>query len=157
MGDGSGGDFKAPSTTAAVALPAVGMSYQFDMGAGRQIVFQTHIPQDVEPKALAKLMDKLEGAAAREVAKAMLPGAKKEVERGEGYIVQLTADLERLDADAQEKWQAQVDAGTRRGNYKPAPQASAAIRKAQEHIQIAQRDLARWQAQVAEYEAKIGG
>lgn len=139
------------------ALPAVGMSYNFDMGAGRQLVFQTHVPQDCTSDALHGLLDKLANAAKREVAKAMLPGARKEVERGEGYIVQLTADLERLDADARERWEGEVAAGRKRGHYKPAPQASATIRKAEEQIEIAKRDLNRWKDQVAEYEATIGG
>lgn len=154
MADGSGGSEQGFEVkTAPAELPAVGMSYNFDMGAGRQLVFQTHFPQDGTPHALHGLLDKLANAAAREVAKAMLPGAKKEVERGEGYIVQLTADLERLDTDAREKW----DVGPKKGHYKPSPQTSATIRKAQEQIEIAQRDLVRWKAQVAEYEAKIGG
>lgn len=79
------------------AEPALGISVQCAAGDA-QIVFQTHVAQDVDAASINALLDRLTKAAARQKAKAELPALEKRLKVETKQLERLREDRTRIEA-----------------------------------------------------------
>lgn len=92
-----------PSAAGKPAVSALGFSVQTDLGAGRSIVFQTHLPNDVSADEINAMVDKMLGAADRAKARYDIEALTRTLEADEKMLAQAREDEERCRRD----WEAQ--------------------------------------------------
>ena len=108
-------------------VPALGMSYQFQISERRSIVFQTHISNDVDQKTLDDILDTMQLAANRQ--QALL-----EIVDTERQLAALRQQLPLLEEDRDKavvRMNAKIDADPRR---RPREQERAQIANMQTSI-----------------------
>lgn len=101
---------------ASEAAPALGMSLQVDLGAGRVCTLQTFLPNDCDAVALNQMLDKMTAAGARQRAAYRIEELERELEKLEREQAQHKEDLDAIDRDfaaAQEARTKQLDAATK--------------------------------------------
>lgn len=101
------------------AAPAIGVSYQVQLGQSRQLVFQTHVPFESKLAGLNAVTDLLRLAADRQEEFAMFTVLEKKGEAAERELKQTQTALAMHDSQVarkQEEWKA----ADRRGTYKGA-------------------------------------
>lgn len=81
----------------AKTAPALGISFKASVGDGKELVFQTHVPQEIEPKELNALLDKIKAAAERQGAFADLVQLENELERHMTALSSQDAEAARID------------------------------------------------------------
>ena len=100
------------------AVPdALGMSYRMilDKEGRREIVFQTHVDQDVSTEKLNGLLDRLARAVERQMAIAEMVEARRGMETEIRQVATFEAALEQLDISSQMRW----DEGLKNGSWNP--------------------------------------
>lgn len=81
--------------------PAIGVSYSVQVGDGRNLVFQSHVPQSYTAEELNLFVDKLREVADRNVAFGKLEARDHEIEVKKGIARNAKMNLQMLDAKAQ--------------------------------------------------------
>ncbi len=79
-------------------VPMIGMSITGAVSEGRQVVFQTHLPADMEVKEANALVDKLMGFADRQEARYALPQIQAMIDKYQRAAEQYEKD--RVDTEA---------------------------------------------------------
>ena len=132
-------------------LPAIGISFKAVPANDREIVFQTHVAQDVSKEELNGLLDRLADACERQGAKVALVQLRKELEKHEKHVRQMGEDLVRIDEKARDEW----EKSSRRGPYTMSKTDAAA--KAQATVTKArfEEEIDKIKEQIAEFEAKV--
>jgi hypothetical protein len=133
-----------PGDTQATA-PALGVSIKGLVDAQREIVFQTHVEQEISDEKLNALLDKLSRAMDRQLAKATLVTLKKDLAKHQKELRQMEDDFRHIEQNARELW----EKSGKRGEFKEQPKDVAA--KAQ-----AEATIKRWRSEIANLEALIG-
>lgn len=131
------------------AAPALGFSLSFDLGAGRSLVLQTHLPNDANGKELADMLDKMGDAGDRMKARYDIVTEQNNIAVHHRQIENMTKDLAKIDARtdrdddeakaalaalAEQKDRVNASASTnfyasgKSGTYKPSPQTEQALR-----------------------------
>lgn len=85
------------------AAPALGFSIQVDLGAGRNAVLQTHLPNDASLDDINAMLDKMSSAADRQKARYDIDALTRTLEADEKMLAQAREDEERCRRD----WEAQ--------------------------------------------------
>lgn len=85
-----------------VESPVIGLSLNAQFAAGRTVVFQTHVPQDVTPEGLGAILEKLNGVADREEAFYAQEQARRQLEVENKAVVNMQRRLNEVDAAKQE-------------------------------------------------------
>lgn len=81
-----------------VESPVIGLSLNAQFAAGRTVVFQTHVPQDVTPEGIHALLEKLNWVADREEAYYAQEQARRQLEVEEKAVANMARRLEEVDA-----------------------------------------------------------
>lgn len=97
--------------------PALGVSLNAQFAAGRQVVFQTHVPQDVSLVELNNLLDTMNAAVDRAEAYYAQEQARKQLEVETNAMLNIARRLREVENNMQVK--AMAD---NRRNPKPSPQ-----------------------------------
>ena len=84
-------------------LPALGVSINAQFAAGRQIVFQTHVAQDVSGEDLDRLLDKLNASVDRAEAFYSIEDFEKALKVNENQLYVLNQRINEMDAGLHEK------------------------------------------------------
>lgn len=84
-----------------VESPVIGISLNAQFSAGRTVVFQTHVPQDVTAEGVAAILQKLNGVADQEEAFYAQEQARRSVEVEERATASMQRRLEEVDAGKQ--------------------------------------------------------
>lgn len=133
--------------------PALGISLQLQLDERRQVVFQTHVAQDMGEQAINALLDKLARVADRQEARYRLGPLKKQLEANETIIERATGDLARVDERNRAEWSRQQKRGD--------PRLSAKDTQDKANIEISvkrlQQDSDRLKIEIKECEALLGG
>ena len=82
--------------------PSIGLSLSAQFSAGRTVVFQTHVPQDINPEGLGVILEKLNGVADREEAFYGQEQARRQLEVEEKATANMQRRLNELDAGRQQ-------------------------------------------------------
>lgn len=138
---------------ATAALPAIGMSYKVGLGDGKELVFQTHVPQNVEPAEMDALIDKLRDAADRQAAFSDLVELEKVLEQQTTAMLAAEEQKAKIDADYSAKWKA----SGKRGEIKLTGAERNALDNFEKSRQGFLSMIGRVQAQIDKTKAKIGG
>lgn len=85
-----------------VESPVIGLSLNAQFAAGRTVVFQTHVPQDVTAKGLGVILEKLNGVADREEAFYAQEQARRQLEVENKAVMNMQRRLNEVDAAKQE-------------------------------------------------------
>jgi glutamate synthase domain-containing protein 2 len=88
-------------------VPALGLSYKtiLDREGRREVVYQTHVEQDVEPGALNALLDKLTKATDRQIAQAELASLAAEESELDKRITRFRSAAAELDVRSKARWE----------------------------------------------------
>lgn len=139
----------------ASTAPAIGVSFQIDLGTGRQIVSQTHVPQDIAKEDFDALLDRMGDAAERQRQKyldiAKLEELRRLLENQERQYESFSDDFNRLEKEMAER---HASSG-RRGL--PEPKGNEAIQRKNSLITLerGKKDIGKTKAQIADLEAKV--
>jgi len=83
--------------------PALGVSMNAQFAAGRQVVFQTHVPQDVSIDDLNKLLDTMNEAADRAEAYYAQEQARRQLEVENNALTNIVRRLNEVEGNIQLK------------------------------------------------------
>ena len=136
--------------------PAIGFSYQINLGEGRQLVFQTHVPQRIAKADLAAVLDKLRYAADLELTAARIDQIRADVEQAELMIGNAEANIAHLDRRHAETAANQSTRGTARSKADEQKDAQERV-NAQSTLARAKEIKAEKEAKIAELEKKLNG
>ena len=103
-------------TKGVVTAPALGVSLNAQFAAGRQVVFQTHVAQDISEDELNKLLDTMNAVADRAEAYYGQDQARKQLEVEEKALLNMTRRLSEIEGNIRIK----AAQDNRRGGYKPS-------------------------------------
>ena len=106
-------------------VPSIGFSYSVQVGDGRSLVAQTHIPQTWSISQANDLIDKLRSMADRQVKFGKLEALDHEIDLQDRLVKQLRDGLEAVDKKAQHMLQSPVPSGSRRKTELPAAEVQA--------------------------------
>jgi len=145
---------------AASTAPAIGVSFQIDLGTGRTIVMQTHVDQDAGQGSIDVLLDKM-GAAAERQRVHYGHVAKKEaleqlLEQQQRQYDAFSRDFMRLE-DERAAREAEHAEGGRRGPYKAPPNEESQRKNARVTLENAKQDMDKTRRQIAEVGEVIAG
>lgn len=124
--------------------PAIGISLSVEVGKGRNLVFQSHIDRDCETLVINDLLDKLNVAAERQMARCAIEDLRHRLAMAKLTLQNVTTDyykIEEREAEAERKWNADP---RRHGQWKRSD------REEQHRAQI-QTILERTNKEVEEY------
>jgi hypothetical protein len=96
-------------------IPAVGVSLNIPVGDGPKaigLVFQTHLPSDLSESEFNNRLDKFMEHARRQQIIGKIPDLEKDIDKFRFTIKNLEEDIDKLDKQAQEKYDAQGRTGT---------------------------------------------
>lgn len=111
--------------------PALGVSLNAQFAAGRQVVFQTHVPQDISGKDLDNLLDKMNASADR----AEAYYAQDQIRRQLEVEKNAAANIARRLSEVEDNIQLKAMADNRRN---PKPSAQDEVQKKQAHDSVAE-------------------
>lgn len=138
------------------AIPAIGVSFSAGIPGERNLVFQTHVPQDMPIADVNKIMDGLLSVADRVLAKYSIPALEAQIDVEERQIKRVETDLQRIDTNHETS----LEAARARGQRKP-PKISdqEQVQRAQTVLMIeGMRDAVdKLKAKLAELRGKLDG
>ena len=134
-------------------LPALGISYKVGLGDGKELVFQTHVPQTIGGDALNTLIDKLRDTADRQAAFSDLVELEKALEQQTTARATAEEQKVRIAADYEAKWK---DSG-KRGEPRLTQAEKNQLDNFDKSRQQFESMVERIQAQIDKTKAKIGG
>jgi hypothetical protein len=82
-----------------VESPVIGLSLNAQFAAGRTVVFQTHVPQDVTKEGIAVILEKLNWVADREEAYYAQEQARRQLEVEEKAVANMVRRLSEVEAN----------------------------------------------------------
>lgn len=129
---------------------ALGISFRATPANDREIVFQTHVEQDISAADLNVLLDRLAASVDRQAAKAQLVETRKLLEQHEKQRRQMGEDLANVDARALEAW----EATGKRGPFKLSPKDQTAKMQATANIARWDEEIAKLRTQIIDLETK---
>jgi|HubBroStandDraft_1064217.scaffolds.fasta_scaffold97413_4 hypothetical protein len=134
-----------------VESPVIGISLNAQFSAGRTVVFQTHMPQDVTAEGLGIILQKLNSVADREEAYYAQEQARRQLEVEENAAANITRRLEEAESNIRLK----AEAG---GKRNPAPSANElmARKQALDSVEESKRRVAACRKHLAELIVKAG-
>lgn len=134
-----------------VESPTMGISLNAQFSAGRTVVFQTYVPQDVTPEGLAVIVEKLNWVADREEAFYAQEQARKQLEVEENAASNIARRLSEVETNIQIK-----AAGD--GKRIPKPSANDEMQKKQalDSVEESKRRIAVCKKHLAELIVKAG-
>ena len=99
-------------------VPALGISFRtlLDREGRREIVFQTHVDQEISTFVLNKMLDRLSLATDRQIARAELAETKRQLEHEEKQVEIFESALAQLDIASQTRW----ESSERKGPWDPS-------------------------------------
>jgi hypothetical protein len=136
------------------AAPAIGVSFSIGIPGERNLVLQTHVPQDMPLVEQHKLADVLCAVGDRILARYTLPALKKQLKVETDTRERMLGDLKRVDALYSTRQQ-EFASGNRRGKFQ-VPEKEAQQRE-QIVLQVKRMDeiVAELQANITECEGKV--
>lgn len=131
--------------------PTIGISLNAQFAAGRTVVFQTFVPQDVTPEGLGVILQKLNGVADREEAFYAQDQARKQLEVEENAANNIARRLSEVEDNIQMK-------ATRSGKRNPelSTQEMVAKKQALDSVEESKRRIAACKKYLAELIEKAG-
>lgn len=135
-----------------VESPTIGISLNAQFAAGRTVVFQTYVPQDVTPEGIAAILDKLNWVADRDEAFYAQDQARKQLEVEENAAANIARRLTEVEANIQMK----SAADGRRRDYKLSAQEQVQKQQALDSVEESKRRIAACKKYLAELVAKAG-
>jgi hypothetical protein len=134
-----------------VESPVIGLSLNAQFAAGRTVVFQTHVPQDVTAEGLGVILEKLNGVADREEAFYAQEGARRQLEVEKKAVANMARRLSEVDTNIQTKMLAE---GKR--NPKLSAQDEMQKKQARDTLEEGKRRVAECEVFLAELIRKAG-
>jgi len=131
--------------------PALGVSVNVQFAAGRQVVFQTHVPQECSAEDLNILLDKMNAVADRAEAFYAQEQARKQLEVEENALNNLVRRLGEMETNIQTK--AVADG---RRNPKLSAQDEMAKKQVTDSVEESRRRVATCRKYMAELIEKAG-
>jgi hypothetical protein len=131
--------------------PVIGLSLNAQFAAGRTVVFQTHVPQDVTAEGLGVILEKLNGVADREEAFYAQEQARRQLEVEE----KATANMVRRLSEVETNMQIRATVEGKR-NPKPSGQDLMAKKQAQDTLEEGKRRVAECRKHLAELIKRAG-
>lgn len=121
-------------------VPALGLSYQFNISERRSLVFQTHIGADIDDATLNELLDQIARAANRQQAMLELIDNERHLAAEEAQLKFAKRDLIQRRAEIRERIKQEGEGGRRNPRETPQEKASLAnmetsIAKAEEMLE----------------------
>jgi hypothetical protein len=107
-----------------VESPVIGLSLNAQFAAGRTVVFQTHVPQDVTAEGLGVILEKLNGVADREEAFYAQDQARRQLEVEEKAVANMQRRLSDIDSNIRLKMSVE-------GKRNPKPSGNDEMQKKQ--------------------------
>ena len=134
-----------------VESPTLGISLNAQFAAGRSVVFQTYVPQDVNPEGLAIILQKLNWVADQEEAYYAQEQARRQLEVEEKAVANMQRRLSEVDDNIRMK----MAAGERR-NPKLSGQDEMQKKQAFDTLEEGKRRVAECKKHLAELIVKAG-
>ena len=131
--------------------PALGVSVNMQFAAGRQLVFQTHVPQETSAEELNVLLDKMNAVADRAEAYYAQEQARRQLETEEKALANMARRLSEVESNIQLK--ASLDG---RRNPKPSAQDETQKKQAYDTLEEGKRRVAECKKYLAELIEKAG-
>lgn len=131
--------------------PTIGLSLNMQFAAGRTVVFQTYMPQDINVEGLNVILDKLNSVGDRAEAYYAQEQARKQLEVDENVLAGIVKRLGEVEGNIRLK--ALAD---NRRNPKPSPQDEIAKKQAYDSLEEAKRRVAVDKAHLADLIVKAG-
>jgi uncharacterized protein (DUF342 family) len=132
--------------------PVIRISYQSSLGEGSGAVFETYTPQSASVDDISVIMDKLREVCDRQIAVTKIAELKHAIASDKAHLEAGKADMQRIEEHQMNTW---IGSG-RKGEFK-LTQAEAQARQNVEGSLISrQKSIEHLEAQLAEYQAKIG-
>jgi len=135
-----------------VESPTIGISLNAQFAAGRTVVFQTFVPQDINAEGLGVILQKLNGVADCEEAFYAQDQARKQLEVEENAATNIARRLSEVESNMQLK---AANDGQRR-NPKPSAQDEMAKKQALDSVEESKRRIAACKKYLAELIVKAG-
>lgn len=134
-----------------VESPVIGLSLNAQFAAGRTVVFQTHVPQDIKPEGLSIILQKLNGVADREEAFYAQEQARRQLEVEENAGANIMRRLSEVESNIRLK---AAVAGKR--NPQVSPKDEMDKKQAQDSVEEIKRRIAACKKHLAELIEKAG-
>lgn len=134
-----------------VESPTIGLSLNAQFAAGRTVVFQTYVPQDVNAEGLAVILQKLNWVADQEEAYYAQDQARRQLEVEERAV----ANMSRRLMEVEDNIRIKMVSGERR-NPKPSGQDEMAKKQAFDTLEEGHRRVAECKKHLAELIVKAG-
>lgn len=134
-------------------LAALGISYKVGLGDGKELVFQTHVPQTINPEALNGMIDKLRVAGDRQGAFSDL----LQLEKAKEQHIDAIENMDRQAAEVEENAASLYKASGKRGEYKMTAPELQKKKQSQDTRRKFVDMLKKIEEQIDEAKAKIGG
>lgn len=131
--------------------PALGVSLNAQFAAGRQVVFQTHVPKDISGKELDDLLDKLNASADRAEAFYAQEQMRRQLEVEKNAQVNVVRRLSEVEGNMRLK--AMAD---NRRNPKPSAQDEIQKKQAMDSVEESKRRVASIEKELADLIKKAG-
>lgn len=131
--------------------PTIGISLNMQFAAGRTVVFQTFVPQDVNVDGLNVILDKLNSVGDRAEAFYAQDQARKQLEVEENAATNIVRRLSEVESNIQIK-----AAGDGKRIPKPSAQDEVAKKQALDNVAESKRRIATCKKYLAELIEKAG-
>ena len=131
--------------------PTIGLSLNAQFAAGRTVVFQTYVPQDVSPEGISVILQKLNWVADREEAFYAQEQARKQLEVEENAAANIARRLGEIEHNIQTK---SISEGRR--NPKLSAQDEIQKKQAVDTVEESKRRIAACKKHLAELIEKAG-
>jgi hypothetical protein len=132
--------------------PSIGISYQVQTRASRQLVLQAFVDRDCEVATLNALLDKLRDAAERQYVREKIDDIRMEIKRAEHKAIQQQIGIEKADAEIKRNW----EKGSRRGDPRLTQQEIQKQQQAYESAESIKHELAVLNEDLAKFEVIVG-
>ena len=134
-----------------VESPTLGISLNAQFAAGRTVVFQTYVPQDVNPEGLAVILQKLNWVADQEEAYYAQDQARRQLEVEEKAVANMSRRLDEVEGNIRI-----AAGGTGKRNYVPSQKDEIQKKQAYDTLEEGKRRVAECRKHLAELIVKAG-
>ena len=132
--------------------PALGVSINAQFAAGRQIVFQSYVPQEAPVEEINALLDKLNNAIDRQESWYQIEQLEKEVERDEQILYSINHNMQEVEANMR----ARYEAGGKRAPFKMSEKEVVQKKQAEDNVTRQTKILEGSKRRLEEARAKAG-
>lgn len=120
-----------------VESPVIGLSLNAQFAAGRTVVFQTHVPQDVSPEGIHVILQKLNWVADREEAFYAQEQARRQLEVEEKAVANMARRLDEVEGNMRI-----AASGSGKRNFQPSQRDEMAKKQAHDTFEEGKRRVA---------------